>query len=90
VKAVPLRTKQSQRAGRGAAVPILDLALGGVGGRRLSPFTPGNDQAPTLQEAGRASRPVWTGPENVAPNGVRDPDLSGRSESLYPLRHIQV
>ena len=32
-------------------------------------FTPGKDPVPIVQEAGRASGPVWTGAENLAPPG---------------------
>ena len=30
---------------------------------------------------------VWTGAENLAPTGIRSPDRSARSESLYPLSY---
>ena len=31
------------------------------------------DPVPTVQEAGRAPGPVWTGAENLAPTGIRSP-----------------
>jgi hypothetical protein len=31
--------------------------------------------------------PVWTGAENLAPNGIQSPDRSARRESLYRLRY---
>ena len=34
-----------------------------------------------------ASRPVWTGAENLSPTGIRTPDRPARSESLYRLRY---
>jgi hypothetical protein len=32
-----------------------------------------------------APGPVWTGADNLAPTGIRSPDLPARSESLYRL-----
>ena len=40
---------------------------------------------PIVQEAGWAPGPVWTGAENLAATGIRSPDFSARSESLYRL-----
>jgi hypothetical protein len=34
-------------------------------------FTPRKDPVPIVQEAGWASGPVWTGTENIAPQGFR-------------------
>ena len=45
------------------------------------------DTAPTVQEAGWAPGPVWTGAENLAPTGIRSPDRPARSESLYRLSY---
>jgi hypothetical protein len=50
-------------------------------------FTPGKDPVPIVQEAGWAPGPVWTGAENLAPTGIRSPDRSTRSQSLYRLRY---
>ena len=47
-------------------------------------FTHGKDPVPTVQEARWTPGPVWTGSENLAPNGIRSPDRPARSESLYP------
>jgi len=41
------------------------------------------DPVPTVQEAGWAPGPVWTGAENLAFIGIRSPDLPTRSQSLY-------
>jgi hypothetical protein len=58
----------------------------GVGGRHaLAAFTPGEDPVPIVQEAGWAPGLVWIGAENLAPTGIRSPDLPARSESLYQL-----
>ena len=46
-------------------------------------FTPGKDPVPTVQEAGWAPGPVWTGAEYLATTGIRSPDRPARSESLY-------
>jgi hypothetical protein len=61
----------------------------GVGGERhaSAAFTPGKDPVPIVQEAGWAPGPVWIGVENLAPTGIRSPDLPARSESLYRLRY---
>jgi hypothetical protein len=53
----------------------------GVGGQHHAPaaFTPGKHPVSTVQEAGWASVPVWIYVENLAPTGIRYPDLSARS-----------
>ena len=63
--------------------------LDGVGCQHHTPaaFTPGKDPVPIVQEAGWALEPVWIGAENLAPTGIRSPDLPARSESLYRLSH---
>ena len=40
-----------------------------------------------LREAGWPPGPVWTGAKNLAPTGIRSPDLPARSESLYRLSY---
>ena len=49
----------------------------GVGGQRHAPaaLPPGKDPVPTVQEAGWAPGPVWTGAENIAPqrDSIRGP-----------------
>ena len=54
------------------------------GGRWSAPrpgrFTPGKHPVPTVQEAGWAPGPVWTGAENLAPTGFRSPDRPSRSD----------
>jgi len=39
-------------------------------------FPPGKDPVPIVQEVGWASGPVWRGAENLAPTGIRSPDVS--------------
>jgi hypothetical protein len=39
------------------------------------------------KEAVWAPGPVWTGAENLAPTGIRSPDLPARSQSLYRLSY---
>ena len=46
-------------------------------------LTPGKDPVPNLQEAGWAPGPVWTGAENLIPNGIRSPDPVVGIEALY-------
>jgi len=54
---------------------------GGVGGQRHAPaaFTTGKDPVPIVQETGWAPGPFWIGAENLAPTGIRFPDLRARS-----------
>ena len=70
---------------------ILSLTSALDGGRWSTPrpgrFTPGKDTVPTVQEAGCAPGPVWTRAENLAPIGIRSPDRTARSESLYRLSY---
>jgi hypothetical protein len=59
----------------------------GAASRLGRSFTPGKDLVPTVQEAGWAPGPVWTGAENLAPTGIRSPDRPARSQSLYRLNY---
>jgi len=61
----------------------------GVGGQHHVPAAsvPGKDLVPTLQEAGWAPGPVWTGAENIALTGIRSPDRPAGSQSLHRLRY---
>jgi len=54
----------------------------GVGGQPHAPAasTPGKDPVPIVG-------PVWTGVENLAPTGIRSPDLPTHSQSLHQLRY---
>jgi len=61
-----------------------------VGGERhaSASLTPGErDPLPILQEAERASGPVWTGVENFTSTGIRYPYRPSRSKSLYRLSY---
>ena len=49
-------------------------------------FTPGKDPVPILQEAGWASRPVWTGGKS-RPHRDSIPDRPVPSQSLYRLSY---
>ena len=60
---------------------------GGWSAPRLGCFTPSKDPVPTVQEAGWATRPVWTGTENLALTGIRSPDRPARNQSLYRLSY---
>ena len=69
---------------------------GGWSTPRPGRFTPGRDPVLIVQEDVWASRPFWTGVENLPPTGVRYPDRSASSELLYrlsyrgpPLRPVQ-
>jgi hypothetical protein len=65
----------------------LGARLGESSTRRPGRFTPGKDAVPTVQEAGQAPGPVWTGAENLAPTGIRSPDCPACSKSLYRLSY---
>ena len=51
-------------------------------------FTLGKDPVPIVQEAGRDPGLVLTGAEYLAPTGIRSPDHSARSQSLYRLHYL--
>ena len=61
------------------------------GGGWLAPrpgrLYPGKNPVPIVQEAGWVSEPVCRGAENLAPTGIRSPDLPARSQSLYWLSY---
>ena len=67
----------------------MTTALEGVRSQRHAPalFTPRKDLVPIVQEAGWVPGPVWTGGENLASTGIRSPDRSARSQSLYRLSY---
>jgi len=46
--------------------------------------TPGKDPVPIVQEVGWAPGPVWSGAENLSPNGIRSPDRPGSSSVAIP------
>jgi hypothetical protein len=49
--------------------------------------TPGKDLVPIVQESGWAPGPVWTSAKNLASTGIRSPDRTTRSQSLYWLSY---
>jgi hypothetical protein len=62
--------------------------FGSVSGFRGGGFEPPNPQRyATVQEAGWAPGPVWTGAKNVADTGIRSPDRPARRQSLYRLSY---
>jgi len=73
---------------RGTALPFLDHGTRRGWGVSVTPrplFTPGKDPVPIVQEAGWAPGPVWTGAENLTPNGIWSPDHPARSQLPYRL-----
>jgi len=50
-------------------------------------FTPGKDPVSIVQEARWATRPVWTGAENLTPIGIRSSDRPARSQSLHRMSY---
>jgi hypothetical protein len=62
-----------QRGSRGTTTLSLTSALDGGEWSTSHPgrFNPVKAPVPVVQEAGWAPGPVWTGAENLAPNGIR-------------------
>ena len=60
-----------------------------MGGQRHAPaaFSPAKDPVPIVKDAGLAPGPVWIGAENLAPTGIRSPDVPARSESFYRVSY---
>jgi hypothetical protein len=74
---------------RGIALLILNLGArrGGWSAPRPCRFTPGKDLVSIVQEAGWAPGPVWKCAKKLAPTGIRFPDRSACSQSLYRLSY---
>ena len=68
---------------------FLTLALDGVGGQHhaLAALPLGKRPGTHCIGGWVATGPVWRGAENLAPTGIRSPDRSARSKSLYRLRY---
>ena len=81
------RTGYEGRGGGRGNNSILSLtsALDGSGWStpRLGRLILEKDPVPSVQEAGWAPRPVWTGAENLAPTGIRS-----RTVHLVASRYI--
>ena len=83
------RSGVAQRVGRGIALLFHDRGTGRgcvVSSTPLPHFIPGKDPVPTLQEAGWATGPVWTGGK-YRPHWDSMPDRPARSQSLYRLNY---
>jgi hypothetical protein len=68
----------------------LTLALDGGGWLPTRPgrFTPENfTRYPFYKRVRGFQVTVWKGAQNFAPNGIRSPDPSARSDSLYRLSY---
>ena len=50
-------------------------------------FSPGKDPVPIVQEAGWGPGPVWTGEENLVPNGILSRTAQPVAQSLYRLSY---
>ena len=91
VQALRLCTgRTAHGASRGTALPFHDHGtrrewVVSVTHRPL--FIPGKETVTIVQEAGWAPGPVWTGAENLDPTGIRSPDRTARSQSLYLLSY---
>ena len=74
----------------GIALPFHDHGTRRSWGVSVTPrqlFTPGKDPVTTVQEAGWAPGPVWTGAKNLAPTGIWSPDSPACSQSPYRLHY---
>jgi len=91
VQALRLCTGRTAHTGStGVALLFLDHGIRRGWGVSVTPrplFTSRKDPVPTVQEAGWAPGPVWTGAENLAPTGIRSPDRPARSQSLCRLSY---
>jgi hypothetical protein len=79
-----------QRGSRGNSNLSLTPVLVVVGGQRHAPAAvpPGKTRYRLYRRlGGPASQPVWSCREILAPTGIRFPDCSSRSESLYQLSY---
>ena len=92
VQALMLCTgRTAHRGSRGIALLFHDHGTRRGWGVSVTPrpfFTPRKNSVSIAQEAGWAPGPVWTGAENLASTGIRSPDRSARSQSLYRLRYL--
>ena len=85
----------AQRLGGGIALLFMTTALEGGEWSAARPgrtLPPGKTWYPlyrrlVVQEAGWAPGPVWTGGKS-RPTGIRSPDRSARSQSLYRLSYL--
>jgi hypothetical protein len=75
---------QAQNGGGGIA-PTLALEGRGRSASRAGCFIPGKDPGSIVQDAGRASGPVWSGKGNLNPTGIRSLNVPARDESLIDL-----
>jgi hypothetical protein len=82
-------TGHERGEGSGGIAPLFPLAviLRVVKATPRPFYTLERDLVPIAQESGWAPGPVWTGAEYLSPSGIRSPDHSVRSESLYRLRY---
>ena len=79
----------AQRVGRGIALLFHDRSTRTRWVVSVTPrpyFTPRKDPVPTVQEAGWAPGPVWTGGKS-RPTGIQSPDHPARSQSLSWLSY---
>ena len=92
VQALRLCTgRTAYRGSRGIALLFLDHSTRWGWGVSVTPwplFTPGKDPVPIIQKVRWAPGPVWRGAENLAPTGIRSPDRTVRSQSLYRLSFL--
>ena len=94
VQALRLCTgRMNHRGSRGIALSFLDHGTRRGWGVSVTPrphFTPGKDPLHTVQKAGWAPGPVWTGAENLAPNRDSIPGPSSPYPVAVPTHNINM
>jgi hypothetical protein len=86
----PCTGSTARRGSRGIALLFHDHGTRKGWGVSVTPrplFTRGKHPVPTVQEAGRAPGPIWTGAGSLAPTGIRSPDRPASNQSLYRLSY---
>ena len=78
----------AHRGSKGIALPFHDHGTrrGEVSASHPGRFYPRENPVPSVQEAGWAPEPVWTGEENLASTGIWSLDRIARRPSIYRLR----
>jgi hypothetical protein len=85
------QAKKTQRGSRDIGL-LFNFGAGWGGWQTPRPrrFTPWERSCTHCLGGRLALGPVWTGGENVAPTGIRSPDVPARTEPLYLLENNQI
>ena len=90
VECTPEQATKAQRGRRGKLYSFFNLGAGWGGWSKPRPgrFTPGKDKVPIVEEAGRASGPVWTSAGNLTPTRIPTAKLFHADERTYLTKLI--